>query len=143
MKATLPKSPKNVSHFSVASAKYWNAPSAPWDRRRVLVELWAHHNLEVAGIDMSYTPPLLLAQVYYVRNTRWVLPLLLVSRTHTFICLVFEPLCNRPYTVDAKTKELASVNLVAEQEEITSHFEPKVVRVSHQQHTPISTLSAA
>ena len=53
-----------------------------------------------------------------MRNTHWVLHLLLVSPTRTFLCLVFDPLCNRLYIVGASTEELAIVNLIAEQEGI-------------------------
>ena len=47
-----------------------------------------------------------------------MLRLLLVSPTHTFLCLVFDLLCNKPYIVGANTEELAIVNLIAEQEGI-------------------------
>ena len=47
-----------------------------------------------------------------------MLRLLLVSPTRTFLCLVFDPLCNRLYIVGANTEELAIVNLIAEQEGI-------------------------
>ena len=67
---------------------------------------------------MVYAPPLLAAQIYNLRNEHWVLRLLLVSPTHTFLCLVFDPLCNKPYIADANTEELAIVNLIAEREGI-------------------------
>ena len=67
-------------------------------------------------IDMVYAPPLLVAQIYNVRNEHWVLRLLLVSPTRTSLCLVFDPLCNKPYIVGANTEELAIV--IAEQEGI-------------------------
>ena len=44
--------------------------------------------------------------------------LLLVSPTRTFLCLVFDPLCNKPYIVGANTEGLAMVNLIAEREGI-------------------------
>ena len=81
--------------------------------------------MEVASIDMVYAPPLLAAQIYDVRNTHWVLRLLLVSPTRTFLCLVFDPLCNKLYIVGANTKELAIVNLIAEQEGIESRPQKK------------------
>ena len=84
----------------------------------MLAESWAHRTLEAASIDMDYAPPLLATQVYNVCNTHWVLRLLLVSPTHTFLCPVLDPLCIRPYTVGANTEELAIVNLIAEQEGI-------------------------
>ena len=96
----------------------WNVSSAPWDRSKVLAESWAHRTLEATSIDVDYTPPLLAAQVYNVRNQHWVLRLLLVFSTRTFVCLVFDPLSNRLYTVGANTKELAIVNLIADKEGI-------------------------
>ena len=47
-----------------------------------------------------------------------MLRLLLVSPTRTFLCLVFDPLCNKPYIVGANGEELAIVNLIAKQEGI-------------------------
>ena len=44
--------------------------------------------------------------------------LLLVSPTRTFLCLVFDPLCTKPYVALANTEELATVNLLAEREGI-------------------------
>ena len=96
----------------------WNASSALWGRRKVLSESWALHTLEAASIDMVFAPPLLAAQIYNVRHEHWVLRLLLVSPTRTFLCLVFDPLCNKPYIVGANIEELAIVNLIAEQEGI-------------------------
>ena len=87
-------------------------------RREVLSESWALRTLEAASIDMVYAPPLLAAQIYNMRNEHWVLRLLLVSPTRTFLCLVFDPLCNKAYIVGANTEELAIVNLIAEQEGI-------------------------
>ena len=95
----------------------WNASSAPWGRRgAVLSESWALCILEAASIDMIYAPPLLAAQIYNVRNEHWVLRLLWVSPTR--LCLVLDPLCNKPYIVGANTEEWAIVNLIAEQEGI-------------------------
>ena len=67
---------------------------------------------------MDYAPPLLAAQVYNVHNQNWVLRLLLVSPTRTFLCLVFDLLSNRPYIMGANTEEFTIVNLIAEQEGI-------------------------
>ena len=53
-----------------------------------------------------------------MRNTHWVLRLLLVSPTRTFLCLVFDLLCNKPHIVGANIEELAIVNLIAKQEGI-------------------------
>ena len=63
-------------------------------------------------------PSLLAAQICSVPNTHWLLRLLMVSPTRTFLCLVFHPLCNKPYILGAKTEELAIVNLIAQQEGI-------------------------
>ena len=92
--------------------------SAPWGRRKVLAESWALHTLEAMSIDMVYAPPLLVARMYNVLNEHWVLRLLLVSPTRTFLCLGFDPPCNKPYIVGANMEELAIVNLIAEQEGI-------------------------
>ena len=59
---------------------------------------------------MDYAPPLLAAQVYIVLNQHSVQRLLLVSPTHGFLCLMFDPLPKRPYIVGANTEQLAIVN---------------------------------
>ena len=84
----------------------------------MLAESWVLRTFQATSIDMVYAPPLPAAHVYNVRNQHWVLCLLLVSPTHTFLCLMFHPLCNKPYIVDANPEELAIVNLIAEQEDI-------------------------
>ena len=96
----------------------WNGSSLPLGRRLVLAESWALRTLKVASIDMIYAPFLLVAQIYDLLYQHWVLRLLLVSPTRTFLCLVFNPLCNKPYIVGANTEELATVNLIAEREGI-------------------------
>ena len=96
----------------------WNVSSALWGRRKVLDESWALRTLEAASIDMVHAPPLLAAQIHNLRNEHWVLRLLFVSPTGTFLCLVFDPLRHKPHIVGAKTEELAIVNLIAEQEGI-------------------------
>ena len=106
----------------------WNVSSVQWDRRQVSVESWAHRTLEVASIDMVYAPPLLAAQVYNVRNKHWVLRLLLVFPARTFLCIVFNPLCNKPYIVGANVEELAIVNLIADQEGIEPRPQKKLDR---------------
>ena len=60
--------------------------------------------------------PLLAAQVSNVHNPHWVLRSLLVSRTRTLLCLVFNPLSNRLYILGANIEELPIVNLLAEHE---------------------------
>ena len=57
-------------------------------------------------------------RIYNLRNDHWVMRLLLVSPTRTFLCLVFDPLGNKPYIAGANTEELAIVNLIAEREGI-------------------------
>ena len=96
----------------------WNGSSVLLGRRLVLVESWVLRTLKATSIDMVYAPPLLAAQIHNLRNEHWVLRLLLVSPTHTFLCLVFDPLRNKPYIAGANTEELAIVNLIAEQEGI-------------------------
>ena len=103
----------------------WTASSAPWGRRKVLAELWALRTLEAASIDMVYAPPLLAAQIHNVRNEHWVLRLLLVSPTRSFLCLVFDPLCNKPYIVGANIEELAIGKLIAEQEGIEPRLQKR------------------
>ena len=92
----------------------WNGSSVPLGHRLVLAKSWALRTLKAASIDMVYAPPLLAAQIYNSRNKHWVLRLLLVSPTHTFLCLVFDPLCNKTYIAGANTEEMAIVNLIAE-----------------------------
>ena len=96
----------------------WNGSSVPLGRRLVLAESWALRTLKAASIDMVYAPPLLASQIYTSRNEHWVLRLLLVSPTRMFLCLVLDPLCNKPYIARANTEELAMVNLIAEREGI-------------------------
>ena len=103
----------------------WNVSSAPLGRRLVLAESWALRTLEAASINMVYAPPLFAAQIYNVRHEHWVVRLLLVSPTHTFLCLVFDPLCNKPYILGASTEELARVNLIAEQEGIEPRLQKR------------------
>ena len=76
-------------------------------------------------MDMVYAPPLLAPQVYNVCDTHWLLCLLLVFLAHTFLCLVFDPLCNEPYIVGANTEEMAIVNLITEQEGIEPRAQKK------------------
>ena len=90
----------------------------PFGRRLVWAESWALRTLKATSIDMVYAPPLLAAQIYNSRNEHWVLRMLLVSPTRTFLCFVFDPLCNKPSIASANTEELAIVNLIAEREGI-------------------------
>ena len=63
---------------------------------------------------------LCLQRKYIIHNTQHTLGvhLLLVSSTRTFLCLVFDPLRNKPYIAGANTEEFAIVNPIAEQEVI-------------------------
>ena len=103
----------------------WNVSSLPLGRRLVLAESWALRTLKAASIDMIYAPPLLAAQIYNKRSEHWVLRLLLVSPTRTFLCLVFDPPCNKPYIAGANTEELAIVNLIAEREGIEARAQKR------------------
>ena len=96
----------------------WNWSTVPLGRMLVLAESWALRTLKAASNDMVYAPPLLVAQIYNSCNEHWVLCLLLVSPTRTFLCLVFDPLYNKPYIAGANTEELAIVKLIAEREGI-------------------------
>ena len=63
----------------------WNASCASPQRRQALVESWAHSTLERASIDMSFAPPLIVAQVYNSGNFHWVLRLLLIAPTREYL----------------------------------------------------------
>ena len=78
--------------------------SGRWDRRQELAKSWAHRTLEAASIDMAFAPPLIVVQVYNKRNTHRVVRLLLVARTHEYLCLMFDPVCNKPYIVGANKR---------------------------------------
>ena len=103
----------------------WNVSSARWDRRQALAESWVHRTLKAPSIDMVFAPPLLAAQVYNLHNAHWVLRLLLVAPTRTFLCLVFDPMSNKPYIAGANTEELAILNLIAEKEGIRPRQQKK------------------
>ena len=53
----------------------WNASCASAQRRKQLVGSWAERTLEASSIDMSFAPPLIVAQVYNLSNWHWVLRL--------------------------------------------------------------------
>ena len=90
-------------------------------RRGVVGRCWLSHGRCVLWkqrpLIWSMRLPCLRCK-YDVCHEHWVLHLLLVSPTRTFLCLVFDPLCNKPYIVGSNTEELAIVNLIAEQEGI-------------------------
>ena len=65
---------------------------------------------------MSFAPPLIVAQVYDLSNSHWVLCLLLIAPTREYLCLKFDPMCDRPHICGANQEELAVVDLIAERE---------------------------
>ena len=74
--------------------------------------------MQASSIDMLFTPPLTMAQVYNLSNWQWVLRLLLIAPTHEYLCLNFDPMCDRPHIVGANHEELAFVDLIAEREAV-------------------------
>ena len=80
-----------------------------------MVGSWVDHTLEASSID---APPLIVevAQVYNLGSFHWVLRLLLPTRG--YLCLTFDPLCDRPHIVGANQEELVVVDLIAEREGI-------------------------
>ena len=62
---------------------------------------------------MSFAPPLIVA--YNLSNSHWLL-CLLISPTREYLCLRFDPMCDRPHIVGANQEELAVVDLIAERE---------------------------
>ena len=65
---------------------------------------------------MSFAPPLIVAQVYNMSNQHWALRLLLIAPTREYLCLKFDPMCDRPHIVGANQEELAVVYFIAERE---------------------------
>ena len=57
----------------------WNASCASAQRCKPLVKSWAERTLQTSSIDMSFAPPLIVAQVYNLSNWHWVLRLLLIA----------------------------------------------------------------
>ena len=89
----------------------------------------ADRTLELPSIDMSFAPPLIVAQVYYLGNFHWVLRLLMIAPTRKYLCLKFDPLCDRPHIVGANQEELAVVDLIAEREGIQPHLRKKWAKI--------------
>ena len=87
-------------------------------RRQQLVESWADCTLQVASIDMSFAPPLIVAQVHNLGNFHRVPRLLFIAPTHECLCLKLDPHCHRPHIVGVNQDELAVVDLIAEREGI-------------------------
>ena len=94
----------------------WNASCASAQRRKQLVKLWAERFLQASSIDMSFAPPLIVAQVYNMSSQHWVLHLLLIAPTREYLFFKFDPMCDRPHIVGANQEELAVVDLIAERE---------------------------
>ena len=65
----------------------WNASCASAQHRKQLVGSWAERTLQASSIDLSFTPPLIVAQVYDLSNWHWVLRLLLIAPTREYLCL--------------------------------------------------------
>ena len=81
-----------------------------------LVGSWAERTSQALSIDMSFVPPLIVAQVYNLSNFQWVLRLLLIAPTREYLCLKFDPVCDRPHIVGANEEDLGVVDLIAERE---------------------------
>ena len=94
----------------------WNASCASAQRRKQLVKSWAERTLQASSIDMIFAPPLIVVRVYNMSNWHWVLRLLLIAPTREYLCLKFDPMCDRPHIVGANQEELAVVDLIAERE---------------------------
>ena len=77
----------------------WNASCASPQCRQELVGSGVDCTLEASSIDMSFAPPLIVAQVYNLDNSCWVLRLLLIAPTREYLCLKFDPLSGRPHIV--------------------------------------------
>ena len=86
-----------------------------------LVKSWAERTLQASSIDMSFAPPLIVAQVYNLSNWHWVLCLMLIAPTCEYLCLKFDPVCDGPHIVGANQEELAVVDLSAEREGVEPH----------------------
>ena len=90
----------------------WNASCASPQRRQELVGSWADRTFDTSSIDMSFVPPLIVAQVYNLDNSHWVLRLLLIAPAREYLCLKFDPLSDQPHIVGANREELAVVDLI-------------------------------
>ena len=91
-------------------------PRVPVHNVDQLVEWWAHCTLEAVSIDMSFAPPLIVAQVYKLGKFYWVFYLPLIVPTREYLYLKFDPLCERPHIVWANKEELVVVDFIAERE---------------------------
>ena len=57
--------------------------------------------LEASSTDSSFAPPWIVAHVYNPSNYHWVPRLLLIAPTRDYLCLKFDPMCDRPHIVGA------------------------------------------
>ena len=103
----------------------WNASCASAQRQKQLVGPWAERTLQASSIDMSFAPPLIVAQVYKLSNWHWVLRLSLIAPTREYLCLKFDPVCDRPHIVGANQEELAVVDLIAKREGVEPQHRKK------------------
>ena len=62
-------------------------------------------------MDMSFAQPLIVAYVHNWGNFYWVFRLLLIAPTREYICVKFDPLCDRPCNVGANQEEVDVVDL--------------------------------
>ena len=92
----------------------WNASCASAQRHKQLVKSWVERTLQASSIDMSFAPPPIVVHVYNLSNSHWVLRLLSIAPTREYLCLKFDPMCDRPHIVGANQEELAGVDLIAE-----------------------------
>ena len=79
----------------VVRDSFWYASCDSAQRRKQLVGSWPECTLEASSIV------LILAQVYNSSNSHWVLRLLLTAPTREYLCLKFDPMCDRPHIVVA------------------------------------------
>ena len=79
----------------------WNASWASAQCRKQLVGSRLERTLQASSIDMFFAPALIVARVYNLSNWHWVLRLLLIAPTREFLCLKFDPVCDRPHIVGA------------------------------------------
>ena len=70
-------------------------------------------NPPTCGPLLILSPALMVTQVYDLGNFHWVLRLLLIAPSRQYLCLKFDPLCDRPHIAKANREELAVVDLIA------------------------------
>ena len=58
---------------------------------RSCVGSWAERTLDVSSMDVSFVLALIVAQVYNLENSHWVLRLLLIAPARKYLCLKFDP----------------------------------------------------